>query len=396
MRFRTLAIPALAALALMAAGCASLVRDGRSSLAAGRYDDAADRFRRHLDENPDDWEAREQLGYAYLKSGRQEDAIETFEAVESARPQARDTLLYLGLARLRAGRLEAAMDAWRALLEVGSARQVETVRRLLTLLDIAESRKFTADAIAGSRPPRPPGVGRWTGALYHNDLSAEKGLRAVQKAFASMLIQDLARVEGLRVVSRMRMDALLGATGFRQTGLVDEGEIPETARLLGVDHLVYGTLSTLLRDLRVNTSLASLPAGGPSAAFFVADRLERFHEVQKKVAFAVLERIGQPLTEERRKRLGRPHTEDFDAFLYYGRGLNALDAGEWDTAAHFFERALDADSGFDLAREALAACPTGLGIPIEPVIRMGVDPEAGRTVTDRMEPIVEALASFPD
>jgi hypothetical protein len=75
--------------------------------------------------------------------------------------------------------------------------------------------------------------------------------------------------------------------------------------------------------------------------------------------------------------------------------LDALDEGEWEVARVFFEKAVDEDSGFDLAREALDTCPTGIGIAYEPIVRMGMDPRSRELVADRMEEIVDGLTAFP-
>ncbi|MFZ7127989.1 MAG: tetratricopeptide repeat protein [Desulfobacterales bacterium] len=394
---RILGFAALALIVLIAASCASMARDGRRLLRDGRYDGAIERFTRHLAEQPDDWKVREQLAYANLKGGDYPEAVREFQTVLNQRPDASDAALYLGLALLRSGQLEAGIDVWRDFLSKGPSGQVREVRRLLTLLEIAESRRFAVAAVGS-----PDGGMELDGSrsdfavIYYNDLSAEKGLGAVQKSLAAMIISDLGRVEGLQVVNRFRMDALLEEMVFRQSGLVDEGQVREAGRMLAGEYLIYGTLSTLLKDLRVNTTIYRTGSEPMVESFLYSDPLDNFYELQKKIVFSVLERSQHPVSDAQKKRIADPHTDDFNAFLHFGQGLDALDAGEWETARYFFERAVDEDSGFRLAREALQACPAGAGIDFGLVERMGLDPRANALVTDRLERVVERMAPLVD
>lgn len=394
---RRLFITAVAALMIAAGGCSSIVKDGRKMLYTGQYDGAIALFERHLSDQPEDWKTREQLAYALLKNGQYKESIQEFETVRRQRPKTPDTHLYLGLAYLRARQLEKGIETWKDFLDVGSSKQVREVRRLLTLLEIAESRKFAANVIArGNGNQGGSGSRSHLAVLYYNDLSAEKGLRTVQKSLAAMIISDLSRVKDFTVVSRLQMDALLSAVAFSQTGLVKESDVATAGQFLGAEYMLYGTLSTLLRDLRVNTTISRSSSGAVVGTFLYSDILDSFYELQKKVVFSALERIRYPVSETQKKEIADPHTEDFNAFLHFGRGLDALDAGEWETARVFFAQAVEEDSGFDLAREAMETCPTGVGIAFDPISKMGVDAEANRIVTDRLEEIVEGLAAFPD
>jgi hypothetical protein len=55
--------------------------------------------------------------------------------------------------------------------------------------------------------------------------------------------------------------------------------------------------------------------------------------------------------------LGVPHTKNFEAFIFYGEALVALDAGRWETAKDLFTSALGKDPKFYLASEGYESCP---------------------------------------
>jgi TolB-like protein len=347
-------------------------------------------------EHPQDWKIREQLAYALLKNGEEKSAIDAFLAVLADNPVASNSLLYLGIAYVKDDQLRNGIAAWNRFLDVGATRQVREVRRLLTLLSIAESHLFAHESLSPNGASGSDSASRrQLAALYYNDLSAEKGLRSVQKSLAAMMLSDFAQVDGLTVVTRLQMEAFLSEMGFPRTGLVETARVAAIGPHLGAEFLLYGTLSTLLKDLRVNTTIALASTGAVKGTFLSAESLDRFYVLQKKVVFSVIERLGYRLPDRTQGHLDPPHTTNFNAFLHFGRGLDALDEGEWEVAKVFFEKAVDEDSGFDLAREALDTCPTGIGIAYEPIVRMGMDPRSRKLVADRMEEIVDGLTAFP-
>ncbi len=393
---RNAAIVAAAALVFWVAGCASIAKDGRQRLRAGDHGGAIELFNLHLVNHPQDWKIREQLAYALLKNGEEKSAIVAFQAVLADRPAAADSLLYLGVSYLKDDQLRNGIAAWKRFLDVGPTRQVREIRRLLTLLSIAESHLFAHESMSrtGGNGTDPVSL-RQLAALYYNDLSAEKGLRSVQKSLAAMMLSDFVHVDGLTVVTRLQMEALLSEMGFPRTGLVDTARVAAVRPHIGAENLLFGTLSTLLKDLRVNTTVALASTGAVKGTFLSAEPLDQFYVLQKKVVFSVIDRLGYRLSDRIQHHLEDPHTTNFNAFLHFGKGLDALDEGEWEIAKLFFEKAVDEDSGFALAREALDTCPTGIGIAYEPLVRMGMDPRSRQLVADRMEELIDSLTGFP-
>ncbi|MDQ1330215.1 MAG: hypothetical protein QG578_478, partial [Thermodesulfobacteriota bacterium] len=62
------------------------------------------------------------------------------------------------------------------------------------------------------------------------------------------------------------------------------------------------------------------------------------------------------------KSIGVPHTKVYNAMIYYGNALDALDSGKWKEAKDFFTMALKEDPLFILAQKGADSCP-GAGSP---------------------------------
>jgi tetratricopeptide (TPR) repeat protein len=85
-------------------------------------------------------------------------------------------------------------------------------------------------------------------------------------------------------------------------------------------------------------------------------------------------RYGWPLDEATRRRLARPVTDSFPAFLAFGEGVDLEDQGRVEEAIEAYRRALDLDSGFEAARaraDALGAQGFDLG-PLDAGMESGL------------------------
>ena len=91
--------------------------------------------------------------------------------------------------------------------------------------------------------------------LYFNNKSGENKLTPLQKGLAVMLITDLAKVEQLRVVERVRMQALLDELELGSSGLVDAETAPRVGKLLGVAKVTGGDI---LGDAKQKRSIIAI------------------------------------------------------------------------------------------------------------------------------------------
>lgn len=372
------------------AGCSSISTEGKKFIRQQQYDAAIDLYSQHLASNPGDTAIREQLGYAYLKKGDYPGAIKELKQLVDLDYRSALGILYLGLAYLKNNQLEEGIAVWNTFEDVGQPKIEAEMKKVLTVLTMAESKKYALLAVAREQEFETSDiVPNSYAVLYYNDLSAEKGLRAVQKSPAAMITTDLAKSGQVKVIERIRMDALLDELQLSQTGVVDMETAPRAGKLLGAENLVAGTLSTLLRDLLVNSSIADSVQGRELYSFPKKDRLENFFILEKEIVKAILDKKRITLGPEILKDVFAYHTQDFDAFLYFGEGLDAQDRGEWSASKSLFLKALERDPKFELAREAYMSSPDGLGISYDEIARMITNPTVNLSVANKIEAILE-------
>ena len=78
------------------------------------------------------------------------------------------------------------------------------------------------------------------------------------------------------------------------------------------------------------------------------------------------------------------HTENYDAFIYFGNGLHEMDLGNWKQARDYFTEALKLDPRFELAKYWLDACPSPTSPSIADMAEM-----SGSKLASHVETVIE-------
>ena len=92
-----------------------------------------------------------------------------------------------------------------------------------------------------------------------------------------------------------------------------------------------------------------------TAALTEADELDRLFELEKRLALRIYSALGVELTPAERAAVTKRRTENLQALLAYGRGLQASDAGNYAAALRYFSEATRVDPGFAAARQQAVA-----------------------------------------
>lgn len=336
-------------------GCTSRMA-GNIQMKQGDYPSAIQNYQKVVSENPDDWQAKEQLGIAFYKNGQNQEAISALNAVLKRNPDASEAKYYLGLAQLKTGRREQAIQNWEEYKNPEAPIVQSQVKKQLTLLKINDSLQFAKEALAKeealqTQPPKPNSVA----VFYFQDLSPDNQFKYLQKAIASMIITDLSQVRTLHVIERLRVQYLLEEMELGSTGIVDKSTAPRTGRLLGAEHLVVGTLDS--GSIVNQTGIASTQKKDVIASFNLKEEQGQFFELQKKIVTNILQVLNARVTPSEKRSISRYHTKNLKAATYYGRGLDAQDKGQWKNAKQYYRKAMEEDPTFYLAFWQNDACP---------------------------------------
>src|SRR6185503_9587182 len=163
------------------------------------------------------------------------------------------------------------------------------------------------------------------------------------------LIADLARLQGLRVISRTSAMKYKGAAR----------SLPEIGHELGVDAILEGSALLVGPRVRITVRLVSARTDETLWSERYDDKLEDVLDVQSKVAEAIVKEIELHLAPHEVKRFARRHTVKPEAHLEYLKGLHTI-AGTSPQAVELslrhFRRALEIDPSYAPAWAGIAEC----------------------------------------
>ena len=327
------------------------------------------------------------LGEAYAQLQRFELAQQALQSAYDLDADDPKTLYYLGVAHEGVGAEAEALfvlgqyerlspdSPYRPLMEARhtALRRVVARRELRTMLTMEDglATERAGDAVAvfpfvyRGRDPRFQPLGRGLG---------------------EMVTVDLATIGRLRVVERVRMQALLEEIDMTQGEAFDPQTAPRLGRLVQSSRVVGGSFDVVGGDLQTDVVVWEWKAEPEPALAEHTANLSALFRLEKEIVFDLVRELGIELSPSERDRIERVPTRDLQAFLAFSRGLQEEDAGNFTAASAQFEQAVRLDPGFDLAAtragEAKAMSSAGgsmsaaLGAGKERAAAGGVEPAA--------------------
>jgi serine/threonine protein kinase/Tfp pilus assembly protein PilF len=244
-------------------------------------------------------------------------------------PPALERLIESCLDKDRAGRPGSAGDVARGLRAVSSGAPMESAARLEPSTEIAR------DSI------------RSLAVLPFDNVSRDPAQEWFADGMTEALIADLARLQGLRVISRTSAMKYKGASR----------SLPEIGHELGVDAILEGSALLVGPRVRITVRLVSARTDETLWSERYDDKLEDVLDVQSKVAEAIAKEIELHLSPREVKRLAQRQTFKPEAHLEYLKGLHTMAAFSpqaVEVSLRHFRRALEIDPSYAPAWAGIA------------------------------------------
>jgi tetratricopeptide (TPR) repeat protein len=267
------------------------------------------------------------IGGCQEKDGRYDLAFATYTDFANKYPQAR------GIAAVR------------ALAQLALRTQATQTAKL------ALQRESTLTALA----PEPSTV-----AVLPMTIAGDSSLQPLSRGLAELMLTDLAMVRSLRLLERIQVGVLLDELKLGQSGRADPSTAARVGRLLRAERMIQGVAS-ITQNGPVRMSAAVVRGDGTARTGAQANgNFKQLLDLEKQLVFGLATELGIQLTEAERQRILRQGPKNLAAFLAYSNGLEALDRGDYRTAAMHFNAAVRADPSFQAAvqqQQAAAAAP---------------------------------------
>jgi TolB-like protein len=308
-------------------------------------------------ENPGDVAAHVALGAAYREDGRLPQARSTLTRAVELEPEYAPGVLFLGLTLEELEEWDEAAERYRALLDSGAGSsdlRAELERRLPLIerrrLQAAVRTSLAREAELADEAPEPNTVA----VFPFHFVGEDPDYAPLGRAMAEMLVTDLGRVGRVTVVERLRVQVLLDEMALAEEGRVDPATAVRSGRILGAGRVVQGQLDGDADRLGLRAAVVTSPMDDLAddlPELTDDDALERFYELQARLALGVHRALGIQLTVAEEEMLADRPTQNLQAILAWGRGLEAEDRGDFALAVEHYQSAVDFDGGFDAPRE---------------------------------------------
>lgn len=309
-------------------------------------------------QTPNDPALNLQLARAYYAAGRYTDARAALAVVLTAQPQHAQAEAWLGLTYEALEQYDSARVTYTRVLAARPGGDVERLLRgrlqLLARKELlaAARQSIARESLLAATPPEPNTVAvmpfRYTGS--------DSTLRPLERGLAALVVTDLSKVGQLRLVERDRMQALLDELQLAEGTRVDPATGARSGRLVRAGQVVQGQFQDVpTANFRVDASVVRTSDAQVAATGSDADALRALFDIEKRVVFQLLDRMGIVLTPAERTAVSERPTQDLQAFLLYSRGLESQDRGDFGAAASSFQAAAQRDPAFSAAAQQAAA-----------------------------------------
>lgn len=168
-------------------------------------------------------------------------AKQTFTEVQTSFPYNGVAAYNLGSMSLDHGELAAAIAQWQRYVKIDpeGAKEKDVPRQLTSLINqrIKDDVRYALDneKKLGSAPPEPNSI-----AVHPLNNKGDPKFNVVGKGLTAMVISDISKVPGLKVLERQKIQKLLDEIKLSQGGLVNEKTAVRSGRLLRAEKQMVG------------------------------------------------------------------------------------------------------------------------------------------------------------
>jgi len=180
-------------------------------------------------------------GMEAFRDGNDTLAVQSLQAVRRLAPGETVVPYYLGLIALKQQDNETALrHLQQYAIEDPEGAAAREVPKTLTLLSSSQLQKEVASAVARESevvgtPPEPGSI-----AVQAFVNQGNPAYRAMAKGLAAMIISDLSKVPGLKVLEREKVQLLVNEAKLGDSGLADTASAVRSGRLMRAEKVVVG------------------------------------------------------------------------------------------------------------------------------------------------------------
>jgi serine/threonine protein kinase/Tfp pilus assembly protein PilF len=190
--------------------------------------------------------------------------------------------------------------------------------------------------------------------LPFSDMSPKKDQEYFCDGIAEEILNKLTRIDGLKVIART------SSFQFKEK----QADITEIARKLDVSTILEGSVRKAGQTLRITAQLIDVKDQSHLWSDTFDREMKDILSIQDEIAFAIVNHLRGKLLQDEKRTIEKRYTENIQAHQEYLKGLfhlNKLTIQDMRKSLEYFNRAIEMDPDFALARCRLAHALNNLG-----------------------------------
>ncbi len=378
-------------------GCSpSLYTQGKKLSSQGMYSAAIEHFQKQLLTNSNNAQTWREMGIAQYKLEQYQKARESLNRANQIK-QDPMAYLYIGLIQERDEEYDDAISAYSMALSLKPSSDLKSsIRGHIDHLISKRLRRDVDQAIQNESKIQISSIPENTIAVVNFDgshLSPE--IAPISAGLAEFTSIDLSKISSIRVVERLKIDAITNELKLAATQYTDPKYAPKMGRLLGSRKIVTGSLTGIGdKNIRLDGAIVSTADSISATTEPTEGKLKNFFKIQKDFTFKIIDQLGITLSSEERNAIKKVPTESYLAFLAYCRGIDYRNRGMYGEAFNEFNNAAGQDAGFVEAQmQAQAMTKANQSEPTDPLADFESIVDNEKTEQNRKEQALDTRLS---
>ena len=202
----------------------------------------------------------------------------------------------------------------------------------------------------------------------NNSIVDKEKLDPLKKGLADMMITEMSKIKGIKVVERQRIQSIIEELNLNETDMVDNSTTQKMGKLLGAKVMLFGGFSNLFNDkLRIDVRIIRTETGETVKAEEETGELDEFLTMLQSLVKKIASDLEVKLSSDDQDRLEASKDGNFDGYVTYAKAIDAEDQGKkmeksgkkaeakaaYENAKALYQKALSESDGYEPAKQKI-------------------------------------------
>jgi TolB-like protein len=199
----------------------------------------------------------------------------------------------------------------------------------------------------------------------NNSVVDKEKLDPLKKGLADMMITEMSKIKGIKVVERQRIQSIIDELNLNETEMVDQATTQKMGKLLGAQVMLFGGFSNLFKDkLRIDVRVVKTETGETLKAEEETGELDEFLTMLQSLVKKIAGDLEVKLSSDDEDRLEATRDGNFNGYVTYAQALDFEDQGKkfekqgkkaeaktaFENAKSLYQKAWDESNGYEPAK----------------------------------------------